>query len=132
MNYKLINFFFDNSVNRACFYSNDWWIFSLEKTTCCLSSYNIEVTDITAENVLEAIYMVRCLNQVRDGIYLSYYELCAEFELLDKTIKDKVNKDEDVLILAHDAFLEYKGEIPFDDEDFEDYDYYMIPKKIEE
>lgn len=39
MNYKLINFFFDNSVNRACFYSNDWWIFSLEKTTCCLSSY---------------------------------------------------------------------------------------------
>ena len=132
MNYKLINFFFDNSVNRACFYSNDWWIFSLEKTTCCLSSYNIEVTDITAENVLEAIYMVRCLNQVRDGIYLSYYELCAEFELLDKTIKDKVNKDEDVLILAHDAFLEYKGESPFDDEDFEDYDYYMIPKKIEE
>ena len=97
-----------------------------------LSSYNIEVTDITAENVLEAIYMVRCLNQVRDEIYLSYYELCAEFELLDKTIKDKVNKDEDVLILAYDAFLEYKGEIPFDDEDFEDYDYYMIPKKIEE
>lgn len=84
MNYKVINFFFDNSVNRACFYSNDWWIFSLEKTTCCLSSYNIEVTDITAENVLEAIYMVRCLNQVRDGIYLSYYELCAEFELLEK------------------------------------------------
>lgn len=133
MNIKTINFLIDNNTNKVCFYGDGWWIFRLEKTTCCLSlGSDIEITDITSENVIKAIYMVRCLNQVRDTILLSYYGLCAEFESLDKAIKDRVNKDEDVIVLAHDAFLEYKGEIPFDDEDFEDTDYYLVPNKMEE
>lgn len=129
---KVLNFFIDKETNKVCFYGNGWCIFTLDKTRSCLSvGYEVAITDVTNKNVTEAIYMIRCLNKVRNTILMSYKELSEKFESLDNEIKDSVKKNEDIIILAHDTFLEYKGNIPFDDEDFEDADYFIIYNGIE-
>lgn len=123
---RVINFMYDKNDENVAFHCNGWWMFRYSYPGCTLWEYNIEILNVKRTNVVKAMYMVRCLSKVKDSIYMSYKQLCEEYKALDPSIKESVIKH-DVLLLSHDAYLEYRGNVPYDDDDFETTDYYFIP-----
>lgn len=121
-----ISYLYDNRSNEVCFLPNGFWMFRYSYPGCTLWEHDIEILNVKRINVVKAIYMVRCLSKVKDTIHMTYKQLCEAYNALDPSIKHSIIKH-DILLLAHDVFLEYRGEVPYSDDDFETTDYYFVP-----
>ena len=121
-----ISYLYDKESNEVCFYPNGLWMFRYSYPSCTLWEDDIEILNVKRINVIKAIYMVRCLSRVKDTIHMTYKQLCEAYNTLDSTIKHSILKN-NIILLTHDVSLEYRGKVPYSDEDFETTDYYFVP-----